>query len=71
MPLDSSLLADLRDVQDDMDDEETYDALMKVLNTFDVVPAFETNRPTVDARLDYVGDEDSGEIRGTVPRRRS
>ena len=34
-----------------MDDEETYDALMKVLNTFDVVPAFETNRPTVDARL--------------------
>ena len=51
LPLDSSLLADLRDVQDDMDDEETYDALMKVLNTFDVVPAFETNRPTVDARL--------------------
>ena len=51
LPLDSSLLADLRDVQDVMDDEETYDALMKVLNTFDVVPAFETNRPTVDARL--------------------
>ena len=51
LPLDSSLLADLRDVQDVMDDEETYDALIKVLNTFDVVPAFETNRPTVDARL--------------------
>ena len=51
LPLDSSLLADLRDVQYVMDDEETYDALMKVLNTFDVVPAFETNRPTVDARL--------------------
>ena len=51
LPLDSSLLADLRDVQEVMDDEETYDALMKVLNTFDVVPAFETNRPTVDARL--------------------
>jgi len=51
LPLDSSLLADLRDVQDVMDDEETYDALMKVLNAFDVVPAFETKRPTVDARL--------------------
>ena len=51
LPSDASLLADLRDDQEVMEDEETYDALMKVLNAFDVAPAFETKRPTVDAQL--------------------
>ena len=47
----SPLLADLREKQEALEDAETYDALMKVLDTFEVVPSFETKRPMVDERL--------------------
>ena len=47
----TSLLADLREKQEALEDAETYDALMKVLDTFEVVPSFETKRPMVDERL--------------------
>ena len=47
----SPLLADLQEKQEALEDAETYDALMKVLDTFEVVPSFETKRPMVDERL--------------------
>ena len=47
----SPLLADLREKQEALEDAETYAALMKVLDTLEVVPSFETKRPMVDERL--------------------
>jgi hypothetical protein len=53
----SPLLADLPEKQEALEDAETYDALMKVLDTFDVVPSFETKRPMVDERLVRLGTQ--------------
>ena len=53
----SPLLADLREKQEALEDAETYDALMKVLDTFEVVPSFETKRPMVDERLVRLGTQ--------------